>query len=75
MTDTEKRYAQIEKEPLAVTWSCEKFSCYILGRHFDIETNLHEFSVYDCDSSGMTIASSMYLESFCTLQKPYQELP
>ena len=39
MTDTEKRYAQIEKEALAVTWSCDKFSCYILGRHFDIETD------------------------------------
>ena len=40
MTDTEKRYAQIEKESLAVTWSCEKFSCYILGRHFNIDKPL-----------------------------------
>ena len=39
MSDTEKRYAQIEKEALAVTWSCDKFSNYILGRHFDIETD------------------------------------
>ena len=39
MTDTEKRYAQIEKEALAVTWSCDKFLCYILGCHFDIETD------------------------------------
>ena len=38
MSDTEKHYAQIEKEALAVTWSCDKFSNYILGRHFDIET-------------------------------------
>ena len=39
MSDTEKRYAQIEKEVLAVTWSCDKFSNYILGHHFDIETD------------------------------------
>ena len=39
MSDTEKQYAQIEKEALAVTWSCDKFSNYILGRHFDIETD------------------------------------
>ena len=26
MSDTEKHYAQIEKEVLAVTWSCDKFS-------------------------------------------------
>ena len=29
MTETERRYAQIEKEALAITWACEKFSCYI----------------------------------------------
>ena len=39
MTETEKRYAQIEKEALAVTWACEKFSMYILGKRFLIETD------------------------------------
>ena len=39
MTDTETRYAQIEKEALATTWSCEKFSNYLLGQRFQIETD------------------------------------
>ena len=39
MTETEKRYAQIEKEALATTWACEKFSSYILGMEFAIETD------------------------------------
>ena len=39
LSETERRYAQIEKEALAITWSCEKFSDYILGRHFEIETD------------------------------------
>lgn len=39
MTETEVRYAQIEKEALATTWFCEKFSNYLLGRHFLIETD------------------------------------
>ena len=39
MTETERRYAQIEKEALAVTWACDKFSDYLLGRRFDIESD------------------------------------
>ena len=36
---TEKRYAQIEKEPLVVTWACEKFNDYILGSTFLVESD------------------------------------
>ena len=39
MSDTEKRYVQIEKEALATTWACEKFSMYILGHPFLIESD------------------------------------
>ena len=39
MTETETRYAQIEKEALATTWACERFSTYILGTKFMIETD------------------------------------
>lgn len=39
MTEMEQRYAQIEKEALATTWACEKFSTYILGMRFLIETD------------------------------------
>ncbi|KAL8567284.1 hypothetical protein ACOMHN_023327 [Nucella lapillus] len=40
MTDTERRYAQVEREALAVTWACEKFSDDITGLHeLTIETD------------------------------------
>ena len=39
MAETECRYAQIQKEALAITWACETFSDYILGKKFTIETN------------------------------------
>ena len=39
MNETKQRYAQIEKEALAITWACNKFSDYILGRKFLIETD------------------------------------
>ena len=39
LSDTEKRYAVIEKEALATTWACEKFNEYVLGLHFTVETD------------------------------------
>lgn len=39
MTETERRYAQIEKEALAFTWACERFSNYVLGKAIEIETD------------------------------------
>ena len=39
MTPTEQRYAQVEKEALAITWSCERFLQYLLGLPFEIETD------------------------------------
>lgn len=40
LTDTEKRYPQIEKEALAITWGCERFAQYLIGRvePFTVET-------------------------------------
>ena len=39
MTETECHYMHIEKEALATTWACDKFSTYILGCSITIETD------------------------------------
>ena len=36
---TEKRYAVIEKEALVTTWASERFSAYVLGIPFTLETD------------------------------------
>ena len=40
MTETERRYAQIDKEALAASWACKEFSDFVLGKHILIETDL-----------------------------------
>ena len=39
LTSTEVKYAQIEKESLALTYACECFSDYLIGKPFHIFTD------------------------------------
>lgn len=39
LTDTQKRYAQIEKELLAICFGCNKFYQFVYGRSFIVETD------------------------------------
>ena len=39
LTDTETRYANIERELLAIVFGCEKFYTYLYGRSFMVETD------------------------------------
>ena len=39
LTTTEENYAQIEKELLAIVFSCEKFDQYVYGRHITVQSD------------------------------------
>ncbi|XP_061920402.1 uncharacterized protein K02A2.6-like [Entelurus aequoreus] len=39
LTPTEQRYAQVEKEALGLTWACERFRNFLIGKHFQMETD------------------------------------
>ena len=39
LSETEQRYANIERELLAVVFACERFKTYVLGRDFTVESD------------------------------------
>ena len=39
LSATEQRYAQVEKEALGITWTCERFKHFLLGRKFHVHTD------------------------------------
>lgn len=39
LSDVEKRYAQTEKEALALVWAVERFHYYLFGRNFELITD------------------------------------
>ena len=43
LSETEKRYAQLEEETLAATWACERFSQYLLGKQLMLITDYKPF--------------------------------
>ena len=39
LSDVERRYSQVEKEALAVIWSCERLALYLTGKWFRLVTD------------------------------------
>ena len=60
LTETEKHYAQIEEECLSLTWACDKFSPYIIGKTIEIETD-HKPLVPLLSSKDLDAVSSRIL--------------
>ncbi|XP_062509074.1 uncharacterized protein K02A2.6-like [Corticium candelabrum] len=50
LTTTEQRYSQLEKEALAMAWSCERFRCYLFDRDtlFQVMNIMNSQSLDQC---------------------------
>ena len=66
LTEMEQRHAMIEKESLAITWTCEKLDFYLVGAEFEIETDHKplvpllkekDLSIYPCEGTDLNYAS------------------
>ena len=44
LTGAPKSYATVEKECMAIVWAIDKFSGYLYGRSFTLQTDLHPFT-------------------------------
>ena len=90
LSNTERRYSQIEKEALAIAWACEKFANYVLGKAIHLETDhkplvpllnrtkltpcQHESYGSDYASPGLITASATFQGSCSTLQTHFPML-
>lgn len=80
LTDTEKRYAQIEKELLAICFGVNKFHNYIYGKKFIIETdhkpliNIQKKLLNDCPARLQRMLLKLQKYDFELKFKPGKEL-
>ena len=56
LTDTETRYANIERELLAIVFTCQQFNTYILGRPFTVESDYKQLEMIHQKSLASALA-------------------
>lgn len=80
LTETEIKYAQIEKEALAIAFGCIKFDQYIFGKRVTIESdhkpleNIFRKPIFDCPARLQSIRLKLQRYDIDVKYKPGKEL-
>ena len=64
LTDTEKRYAQIDKEALSIVWGVRKFHTYLFGRPFVLLTDHEPLTAIFSPSKGLPAMTTARLQRY-----------
>lgn len=77
MTETQQKYAQIEKELLAICFGVDKFHQYIYGRQVVVETDhkpIFKKSLNDCPARLQRMLLKLQKYDLLVMYKPGKEL-
>ncbi len=68
LSEVEARYSQFERECLGVKWACDRFQLYLIGKHFEVQTDhkplLKILSAYSKAPSARIERWVLFLQQF-----------
>ena len=72
LSETEKKYGQIEKEGLACVYGVKKFHCYLYGRKFTLQTDHKPLLTLFNGSHPVSIQSSARIQRWALTLAAYE---
>nr|XP_039270990.1 uncharacterized protein K02A2.6-like [Styela clava] len=64
LTETQRKYSQIEKEALAIIWGVKKFYCYVCGRKFTLVTDHRPLTSIFHPNKGIPATTAARLQRY-----------
>ena len=72
LTETEKKYSQIEKEGFACVFGVKKFDAYLFGRHFTLQTDHKPLMTLFHETKGIPVQASARIKRWALSLSAYE---